>query len=63
VAIFAAAGVVRWADALALGAGAVLGGYGGAYAARRLPGGVLRAATVLLCAAVTVLFFLRSARG
>lgn len=60
VAVFAFAGVVRWTEALLLGAGAVLGGYGGALVARWLPGGLLRTATVLLCAVVTLLFFLRS---
>lgn len=59
VAVFAVAGVVRWPEALALGAGAVAGGYAGAFAARRLPVPLLRAATVLFCAGVTLLFFLK----
>jgi uncharacterized membrane protein YfcA len=60
VAVFVLAGVVRWRDALVLGAGALVGGYLGAHLARWLPATLLRAATVLLCAAVTVLFFRRA---
>jgi uncharacterized membrane protein YfcA len=60
VAIFAVSGVVGWAEALALGAGGLAGGYAGARIASRLPARWLRAATIALCGAVTLLFFLRS---
>lgn len=60
VGVFAVAGVVRWQEALILGVGAALGGFGGALLARCLPAPMLRAATVLLCAVVTALFFLRA---
>lgn len=57
--VFACAGAVRWPEALALAAGAVLGGYGGGVVARRLPAGLLRAVTLLLCGVVTLMFFLK----
>jgi uncharacterized membrane protein YfcA len=61
--VFAFAGAVRWSEALALAAGAAAGGYGGGVVARRLPAPLLRAATLLLCATVTLLFFLKAARA
>ncbi|ACG78595.1 conserved hypothetical protein [Phenylobacterium zucineum HLK1] len=60
VATFVVAGAVAWPFALALGAGALAGGYAGAHAGRRLPARVVKWTTVGLCAGVTVLFFLRS---
>jgi uncharacterized membrane protein YfcA len=63
VTIFAVAGAVYWPQALVLGGGAVLGGVAGARFARRLPSSALRTVTVLLCAVITVLFFLRAARA
>jgi uncharacterized membrane protein YfcA len=59
VAVFALSGAVHWREALVVGLGATAGGYAGARFARALPTGPLRLATVLLCATVTVLFFLR----
>jgi uncharacterized membrane protein YfcA len=59
VAVFAIAGVVRWKEALLLGAGAVIGGYSGALVARLLPTRLLRVATIVFCAGVTLVFFLR----
>jgi uncharacterized membrane protein YfcA len=58
---FAAAGAVRWREALILGAAALLGGYGGAQLARRLDARVVRGATIALASAMTVLFFVRAA--
>lgn len=63
VVVFIVAGAVRWPHALALGVGAVAGGYGGAHVARWLPPKLLRIATVTLCAGVTVMFFVRSLGG
>lgn len=60
VATFILAGAVAWPFVLALGGGALVGGYAGAHVGRRLPASVIKWATVLLCAVVTVLFFLRS---
>ena len=60
VATFIVAGAVAWPFALALGAGALAGGYAGAHLGGRLPAPVIKGATVALCAGVTVLFFLRS---
>ncbi|MFN3511896.1 MAG: sulfite exporter TauE/SafE family protein [Phenylobacterium sp.] len=59
VATFIVAGAVAWPFALALGAGALAGGYAGAHVGRRLSAPVIKWATVALCAGVTVLFFLR----
>jgi hypothetical protein len=50
VVLFVAFGVVRWPETLALLAGAVAGGYGGAWIGRRLP----------LTASITVVFFRRA---
>jgi uncharacterized membrane protein YfcA len=63
VVVFVVAGAVRWPQAIALGLGAVAGGFGGAYVARWLPTKALRFATVALCVCVTVLFFVRSIRS
>jgi uncharacterized membrane protein YfcA len=63
VVVFVVAGAVRWPQAIALGLGAVAGGFGGAHVARWLPTRALRFATVALCICVTVLFFARSIRS
>lgn len=60
VATFMLAGVVAWPHALALGGGALVGGYVGAQVGRRLPAPVIKWTTVSLCAGVTILFFLRT---
>ena len=60
VLLFIASGVVRWPQTLALLAGAVAGGYGGAHLGRRLPPVLVRACVVLLTAAITVVFFRRA---
>jgi len=54
---FVIAGAARWADVIPLGIGAILGGAGGAWLGRRLPTGVVRLTTLLLCAAITLAFF------
>jgi uncharacterized membrane protein YfcA len=63
VVVFVIAGAVRWPQALSLGAGAITGGFAGAYVAQWLPAKALRFATVGLCVCVTVLFFVRSIRS
>lgn len=57
---FAVAGAVRWQQALVAGAGALVGGYGGARIGRRLPSLVIRVVTVLIAAAMTLHFFVRA---
>lgn len=57
---FIVAGAVAWPLALALGSGALAGGYLGAHVGKRLPATVVKLATVSVCAVVTVLFFIRA---
>jgi len=59
---FVIAGAVRWPEALAVAAGAVFGGYGGAHLGRVLPVRVTRAATILLATGMTIAFFVRAYR-
>ncbi len=57
---FALAGVVQWAAAAWLGAGALVGGYAGARIGKLLPSALIRAATLTLCTVITSLFFVRA---
>jgi uncharacterized membrane protein YfcA len=57
---FTAAGAVRWPETLAMLAGAIVGGYGGAHAGRRAPPGIVRAATLLATAGITLAFFVKT---
>lgn len=57
---FAAAGAVRWPDAIAMLIASVVGGYFGARLTGHLPVPVVRACVVLLTATVTVVFFMRA---
>jgi uncharacterized membrane protein YfcA len=57
---FILAGAVAWPLALALGFGALAGGYLGAQVGKRLPATVIKLATISVCAVVTVLFFIRA---
>ena len=57
---FIIAGAVAWPLAVALGAGALAGGYLGAHVGKQLPPTVVKVATVGVCAVVTVLFFIRA---
>jgi uncharacterized membrane protein YfcA len=57
--VFIAAGLVRWAACLPMLVGAVLGGSPGAKAGKRLPEGVVRAWTLFVTAATTIVFFMR----
>lgn len=57
---FIAAGAVRWPETLAMLAGAIAGGYGGAHVGRRAPAHVVRAATLCVTAAITAAFFVKT---
>lgn len=59
VLIFIAAGAVRWREAVVMLIGASIGGYCGALLGRRASSGIVRGATLLIAAAITVLFFVR----
>lgn len=59
---FIVAHAVRWPQTLLLAAGALLGGYAGAHLGKRLPVRIVRIVTVLIAAAMTVLFFIRAYR-
>jgi len=61
--MFIIAGVVHWPETVALGLGALAGGYGGAHLGRKLPPWMVRAGTILFACAVTVVFFVRAYRG
>jgi hypothetical protein len=57
---FILAGAVRWPETVTLGLGAAAGGYGGAQLGRVLPAGAVRAATIVIAAGMTAVFFLRA---
>ena len=57
---FIVAGAVRWPQALLVGAGALAGGYGGARLGKLLPARVVKVATVVLAAAMTLHFFVKA---
>jgi uncharacterized membrane protein YfcA len=54
---FIVAGAVRWPETLAMLAGAIVGGYGGARIGQRAPPGVIRTLTLLATAGITLAFF------
>jgi uncharacterized protein len=56
---FVAAGVVRWPAALLMIVAAIIGGYGGARVAQRVPVPLLRRFVILCGATMTVYFFTR----
>jgi uncharacterized membrane protein YfcA len=58
--VFIAAGLVRWAACLPMLAGAVIGGWLGAKVGKRLPQSAVRAWTLLVTAATTIIFFIRA---
>jgi hypothetical protein len=57
---FVAAGAVRWPETLAMLAGAVVGGYGGARIGRRAPAGLVRTITLCATACITLAFFVKT---
>jgi uncharacterized membrane protein YfcA len=60
VVCFVGLGVVWWPQTLALGLGAILGGYGGAHIGRRLPAPIVRAVTIVVAVTITISFFYRA---
>jgi len=58
--VFIAVGMVAWAACLPMLAGAILGGWLGAEAGKRLPPGAVRAWTLLVTGATAIIFFLRA---
>lgn len=56
---FAFAGAVRWRETLILGAGALAGGYLGAWLGKRLPAKIVRGGTILIACGMTLAFFWR----
>lgn len=60
VAAFAFAQAVHWPVTLAMLAGAVIGGYGGARAGRRAPATVIRRLTLFTTFCITLVFFLKA---
>jgi len=59
VVCFVIAGAVRWPEMLAMLTSAIVGGYGAARVAKRLPPGLIRVLVLVLSATVTAWFFLR----
>lgn len=55
-------GAVWWAQTLALGAGAIAGGYGGAHIGKRLPATAVRIITLGVAITITAAFFVRAYR-
>jgi hypothetical protein len=57
---FIIAGAVHWREALLVGSGALLGGFIGAGIGKRLPAPLVKAATVVIAAGMTIHFFVRA---
>ena len=60
VVLFIVRGFVLWPEALVMMAGAVVGGYGGAWLARRLPAAFVRGFVIVTGVVTTVYFFWRA---
>jgi uncharacterized protein len=58
--VFVAAGLIGWAACLPMLVGALAGGWAGARLGKRLPAGPVRAWTLLVTLATTVVFFVRA---
>ncbi len=56
---FAVAGVVQWPVALLMAVGAIIGGYGGAAIARRIPPRYVRYLVIAISVSLTIYFFVR----
>jgi uncharacterized membrane protein YfcA len=57
---FVGLGIVWWPQTLALGLGAIAGGYAGAHIGRRLPASIIRAVTIIVAVTITIRFFYRA---
>lgn len=60
---FIAAGAIVWPHGIVMSTGAILGGYSTAHLAQRLPQAWVRAFVIVVGAAMSIYFFLRSYRG
>ena len=60
VVTFILQGIVHWPEALWMMGGAVAGGYGGAWLARRLPPAFIRGLVIVVGVATTIYFFWRA---
>lgn len=60
VVLFVLAGEVQWDAALIMTAGAVVGGYGGAYYGRMVKPDVMRQFVLVVASIITVVFFVRT---
>ena len=58
--VFITTGLVRWTACLPMLAGAVIGGWAGAHVGKRLPADAVRAWTLLVATATTIVFFWRA---
>lgn len=57
---FVGLGIVWWPQAIALGVGAIVGGYVGAHIAKRLPAPIVRSVTIVVAVTITISFFYRA---
>ena len=60
---FVVAGAVHWPETIVMLVASAAGGYGGAQLGRRAPAPLVRAATLVLTACITVAFFLKAYWG
>lgn len=58
--VFVFTGLVTWALCVPMLVGAIVGGWGGAKLGRKLPAGAVRAWTLIVTAATTLVFFVRA---
>jgi uncharacterized membrane protein YfcA len=58
--VFAFSGAVAWGHALAIGSGAMIGGYAGAHALKIMPEKILKIGVVVIGIALTIGLFLRA---
>ena len=58
--VFILTGLVRWSACVPMLIGAVIGGWAGAHLGKRLPGGAVRAWTLFVAIATTIVFFARA---
>jgi len=57
--VFIASGAIAWAPGLVMVGGAIIGGYYGAFLARRVSTGVVRAIVIVIAWTMTAYFFIR----
>jgi hypothetical protein len=60
VAIFIVAGKIAWAPGIAMMAAGIVGGWAGAWGAKKMNPKHLRLAVIVLAAAITAAFFVKS---